>query len=289
MTPPPSSGALTVPEMSADDARFYALKDHDDATTLSAWQTLEAEVRSGEDTPSSLPNVNLDYAVGEVIGLAPTFAKLRGPTLALFCAEQAAKTAKALDALPRLACAILYVLRQEARESSDAPSVSDLNAECFALRALGLRWCVTLENLGKLPAGTAKAIRKGHTSYRETAADLQDLFNALSLHRAFIAKLSADADKPLSDADIDRMARLSTLIRAQLAEDKAPLSWRVALLRLAARLADDYRVAQACAQLYLTLHSDPTSLPTFSALRRPTATTTKPAAQPDPADQPPSA
>jgi hypothetical protein len=81
----------------------------------------------------------------------------------------------------------------------------------------------------------------------------------------------------------------STLIRAQLAEDKAPLSWRVALLRLAARFADDYRVAQACAQLYLTLNSDPTTLPTFSALRRPTETTTKPAAQPDPADQPPSA
>jgi hypothetical protein len=147
MTPPPSSSAPTVPEMSADDARFYALKDHDDATTLSAWQTLEGEVRSGEDTPSSLPNVNLDHAVGEVIGLAPTFAKLRAPTLALFSAEQAAKTAKALDALPRLACAILYVLRQEARESADAPSVSGLNAEGFALRALGLRWCITLENL----------------------------------------------------------------------------------------------------------------------------------------------
>lgn len=284
MTNPPSGTASTVPAMSQDDARFYAIKAHDDATTLSAWQTVEAEVRASADTPNTLPGVNLDHAASEVIKLAPTFAKLRAPTLALLSAEQAAKTAQALDALPRLACAVLYVLHQEAKETPDAPSLSDLNTEGVALRERGLEWCMTLENFRKLPAGTAKAIRKGRASYRETASDLQDLYDALSPLHAFIAKLNSDSDNPLSDADMNQMYRLATLIRTTIAESKkTPLSWRVALLRLSSRFAESYRVAQACAQLHLTLTNNPTALPTFNALRRPPS----PSASLDSADQPP--
>lgn len=257
-----------IPAMSPDDARFYTVSDHDDATTLGAWQTVEADIRAQADTPRHLPNVHLDHAASEVIRLAPTFSKLRAPALALLSHAQATLTAQALDSLPRLAFAILYVLRQEALETPDAPTLSDLYAEGLALRERGLSWSATLEHFGHLPAGTTEAIRRGQMSHHEGAADLQDLFNALSPHRALIAQLAAVAGTPLTDADIDRMARLSTLIRAHTASTQSPLSWRVALLRLAARFADRYRTAQVSLRFYLDLHNDPTSIPPFGSLRR---------------------
>jgi hypothetical protein len=273
------------------DARFHAVSQDDEATTLSAWQAIKDDVQAMTDTPSGLPKVDLDYALSEVIRLGPIFSKLRAPTLALLSDEQAAKTAQAIDGLPKLAFGLLYVMRQDAKETQDGPSLPDLNSEGLTLRDQGLAWCATLETFGKLPAGTADAIRKGRHSYRETAADLQDLFDALSPHRALIAQLGVVAGNPISDADIDRMLRLTTLIRARIPEGKALLTWRVALLRLADLLARDYFVAHACASLYCSLNNDPTTLPPFGALRRPASTAKPTDAKPtDAPDQaPPSA
>lgn len=285
MSNPTSSGAphapAHVPEMSADDARFYALKAHDDANALRAWQSVEPVIQAMTETPQGLPKVHLDFAVTEVIGLAPTFAKYRAPTLARLSPAQAAETAQALDALPRLAFAVLYALRMDEADTPDGPSLAALNSEGVTLRKRGLTWCAALEGFGTLPAGTTKAIRKGLASYRETAADLQRLFNALSPHRALILQLGGAVGQPLTEADLERMLRLSALIRAMIPEPQAPLSWRVSLLRLADHFAERYRVAHACVTLHLTLSKDPTLLPPFGALRRPTSPQPDQAPAPD--------
>lgn len=277
MSNPTSSSAPPVPAMSADDARFYALKAHDDANALRAWQTVEPLVSAMTETPSGLPRVHLDYAVTEVIRLAPIFAQHRDPILARLNAEHAAETAQAIGALPRLAFAVLYALRMDEAETPEGPSLATLNSEGVTLRKRGLTWCAALEGFGTLPAGTTAAIKKGLASYRETAADLQRLFNALSPHRAVILQLGSAVAQPLTEADLDRMLRLSALIRAMIPEAKAPMSWRVALLRLAHHFAETYRVAHAWVTLHLTLTKDPTSLPSFSALRRPSSSPQAPA------------
>jgi hypothetical protein len=263
--------------MSADDARFYALKDHDDANALRAWQTVEPLVSAMTETPRSLPKVHLDYAVTEIIRVAPTFAQHRAPILARLNAAQAAETAQAIDALPRLAFAVLYVLRMDEAETHEGPTLATLNAEGVSLRKRGLTWCAALEGFGTLPAGTTAAIKKGLASYYETAADLQRLYNTLSPHRALILQLGGPIAQPLTEADLDRMLRLSALIRAMIPEGKAPLSWRIALLRLAHHLADTYHVAHAWMTLHLTLTKDPTSVPSFHSLRRPPRSSQAPA------------
>jgi hypothetical protein len=273
--PNPTSNDARVPAISSLDARFHDLKASDDATSASAWQTWEAEVRAESDTPSGLPLVDLDYATTEVIGLWTTLEGLRTPTLKRLSDTQAAQTAAALDSLSRCAYALLYVMRQDAKENPSGPSLVELNTEGLALRERGLAWCAILESFGKLPVGTAEAVRKGRASYRETAADLQDLWDALSPLRADIAPLQGLVQTPLTDADIDRMGRLSSLIREAIAAPQGPLGWRVALLRLAARFERSYRAAYAALLFHFTLSGDPITIPTFGALRRPSP---KPAA-----------
>jgi hypothetical protein len=273
--PNPASNDARVPAISSLDARFHDLKASDDATSASAWQTWEAEVRAESETPSGLPLVELDYATTEVIGLWATLEGLRTPTLKRLSDTQAAQTAAALDSLSRCAYALLYVMRQDAKENPSGPSLVALNTEGLALRERGLAWCAILESFGKLPVGTAEAVRKGYASYRETAADLQDLWDALSPLRADIAPLQGLVQTPLTDADIDRMGRLSSLIREAIAAPQGPLSWRVALLRLAARFERSYRAAHAALLFHFTLSGDPVTIPAFGALRRPSP---KPAA-----------
>ena len=112
-------------------------------------------------------------------------------------------------------------------------------------------------------------------------------------YRAVIRHFAVAAEDPWLVLSAPVPATRKLLERSgMIVEDKAPLSWRVALLRLAARIAEDYRVAQACAQLHLTLNRDPTYFPLFGALRGPKVTTKTPAQpdpKPSPADQPPSA
>ncbi len=290
MSNPTSISAPPAPAMSADDARFYAIKGHDDANALSAWQTVESLVRAMTETPSGLPKVHLDYTVTEVIRLAPTFAQYRDPILARLNPAHAAETAQAIDALPRLAFAVLHVLRMDEAETPDGPTLTTLNSEGVTLRKRGLTWCAALEGFGTLPAGTTEAIRKGRASHYETAADLQRLFNALSPHLAVILQLGGAIAQPLTEADLDRMLRVSALIRAMIPEGKAPMNWRVALLRLANHFAETYRVAHAWVILHLTLSKEPAAIPAFGAFRRPT-TAQKPANQADatPNPSPPSA
>jgi hypothetical protein len=277
------------------DARFHDVNLDEQATSRSAWESVEAEVLAMPSTPASLPRVDIEYAGSQIIALYPTLATLRAPTLALLSDDRAQQTAQAIDSLPRWSFAMLYVMQQERTESPDGVSITDLNTEGMALRGDGLDWCQILERLGFIKAGTTSAIKKGVHSHRETIADLQDIYKALSPHRATITALTnlpGSTTQPISDADIDRMERVATIMRQALNRAPGALPWRESLLRVAAHVRRSYKVASASILFLNSLEridSDDeakASVPKFGAFRRRAPKPKAPPTTPNPATPP---
>lgn len=277
-----ASTAAQIPPIAPEDARFHDVTQDSQLSAERAWRSVEPFV-STLATPKKLPKVDLEYAAGKVIGLWPVLAELRAPTLHILSAEQAVKTAAALDSLPRWAFALLYVCTQEANEPGSGVNFRALIAESNGLVERGLVWCQVLEGLGLIQPGTTRAIKKGYPGHRETISDIQALFDALNPHRtALAAQVAAyPTATPLTSDDLTRMGSLALILRQIMERPDPATPWRTSLLRIAPEFERNYQHATTAIRFYLTISGQQdrlTSLPQFLAFRRPPTPAATPAA-----------